>query len=65
MNLSTDFPLKRYALFEYETFYPGGGMADFIGSTDDLDQALARNKARKLDWCQIIDMTTGEDLAPL
>lgn len=31
--------MKRYLAFAFPTYYPGGGMTDFIGSYDTVDDA--------------------------
>lgn len=33
--------MKRFIAFAYDQYYPGGGMGDFIGSADTLEEALA------------------------
>lgn len=34
--------MKRYFLFEYDDYYPGGGMNDFVGDFDTIEEALSR-----------------------
>jgi hypothetical protein len=31
--------MKRFAVFAYDTYYPGGGMSDFQVSFDTIDEA--------------------------
>lgn len=33
--------MKRYLAFAGSTYYPSGGMNDFIGSFDTVDEAIA------------------------
>jgi len=35
---------KRYMLFVFETFYPQGGMEDFISDEDDFDILIETSK---------------------
>lgn len=45
--------LKRYLVFDFPDYYPGGGWQDFEGSFDTLEEA------RQLSCRQIIDSETG------
>ena len=54
--------LKRYLLFQGETYYPDGGWNDFIGSYDSIEEAenVLINKDAKFTWWHIVDSTTEE-----
>lgn len=47
--------LKRYIGFGFESYYPGGGWNDFIGSFDSIEEAYAHSEV-----CQVVDLTVGE-----
>ncbi len=52
--------VKRFVVFAYETYYPGGGWNDYQSSFDTAVEAYlwaARNRAD-----QIIDLETGRDI---
>lgn len=54
--------LRRYALFAFEQYYPGGGWEDFKGSFDTLDEAreaMTRPEIRDKDFVQIVDLYDG------
>ena len=44
--------MKRFLLFQYDTFYPAGGFNDFVGSYDTVEQA---KEAMVSEWTQIFD----------
>ena len=47
--------LKRFLVFSYEEYYPGGGWNDFQSSHDTLEQAKA------CPCCeQVVDLYTGK-----
>ncbi len=46
--------MKRYLVFCYEQYYPGGGWCDFQGSYDTLEEAKLAGPT------QIVDSTIGE-----
>ncbi len=62
--------MKRYMAFSGEDFYPNGGMSDFRGSFDELDQAIERAKADHEetryrepftpDWAHVYDCDKNE-----
>lgn len=55
--------LKRYLVFSYPDYYPGGGWNDFEGSFDTLEEAEREvKKERGLYW-DIVDIETGERLS--
>jgi hypothetical protein len=41
--------MKRYAAFKYSKYYPCGGMHDFAGSDDDLEELKLRCHAHLLE----------------
>lgn len=50
--------MKRYWLFSGQIYYPGGGMDDFIGSYDTVDEAKAVFPAEddyRYSWAHIFD----------
>lgn len=50
--------LKRYLAFGYDTYYPGGGWSDLVGSYDTVGEAV--EIVAKWDLWEIVDLTTGE-----
>jgi hypothetical protein len=55
--------MKRYLLFAYDRYYPSGGMNDFVGDFDTLDELkiAAKNKDVKYyDYIKYLDTETGE-----
>lgn len=55
--------MKRYLLFAGDTYYPGGGWTDFIGSFDSIDDAIAATGHVQHDWWHVVDATTGKEVA--
>ena len=57
-------PLKRYALFAGEYYYPSGGWHDFCDSFDDVDAALKhlRENVTFKTWWHVVDLQTGEQV---
>jgi hypothetical protein len=53
---------KRFLLFTYSTYYPGGGWCDFRGSFDTIDEAAAAGRARETerDFIEVVDLETGD-----
>jgi hypothetical protein len=56
--------MKRYALFCYDAYYPGGGWGDFVNSFDTVDEAMSEPGNKDWDYAEVIDLTTGEDVTP-
>lgn len=50
--------MKRFLLFAYDAYYPGGGWADFKGDFDSLEDAEAAAKTCTEDYRDIIDSET-------
>lgn len=46
---------KRYILFGYDKYYPGGGMEDIIGSFDTVDDAKKAIKEDDSDKYDLLD----------
>ena len=59
--------MKRYLLFAGEAYYPNGGIEDFIGAFDTVQEAEVEAQFRypsnlyytagrpKYDWWQVVD----------
>lgn len=60
--------MKRFAVFAGLTYYPGGGMADFVKSFDTEEEANAFIDSGGVegvigftsDWDEIVDMDNDE-----
>jgi hypothetical protein len=39
--------MKKYLVFAFWTYYPSGGMEDFIGDTDTLEEAKEMFKSEQ------------------
>lgn len=60
--------MKRYALFAGDTYYPSGGMNDFIKFSDDIEELKKfaddpedeGSAWPRFDWAHIVDMNTWE-----
>jgi hypothetical protein len=49
--------MKRYMLFSGNQYYPAGGMDDFRGSFDTIDEAKSYIKYDLVnDWYQLYDI---------
>ncbi len=46
---------KRFLVFDYYDYYPGGGWNDFEASYDSIEDARAHQ-----GWRQIVDIETGD-----
>lgn len=53
--------MKRYQVFTFKQYYPSGGWADHVGSTDNLREAYQIYNDGNDDG-QIIDMETERDI---
>lgn len=50
--------MKRFLRFDYYGYYPGGGMDDFVGDFDTLEEA---QKSEVIgDFADILDHQTGQ-----
>lgn len=57
--------MKRFLVFAYPAYYPGGGWSDFQGSFDSSDAAFTFANAYKGECSggiEIIDLETEEDI---
>ena len=53
-------PIGRYMVFQYDTYYPGGGMNDFVDSTDSREAVIELATAGPYrDYTEILDIQTG------
>lgn len=52
-QVTDEYKIKRFACFDYQQYYPGGGWDDFVGSFDTIQEAVATR------CCQIVDLKTG------
>jgi hypothetical protein len=56
--------MKRYWLFSWDTYYPSGGMSDYRGSFDSLEDARRHlnlsEKISRFDHYEILDRDTME-----
>lgn len=61
--------MKRYLLFGYDQYYPGGGWSDFIKASDDLEElkkgaevGLNRNQTEgyRHEYYDIVDLNKME-----
>lgn len=60
--------MKRYALFTYWQYYPGGGWNDFKDSFDTVKEAAAVGRADvdengPLHFFDVIDLTNGKKVS--
>jgi len=46
---------KKYLLFCYGQYYPGGGMHDFVSSHTTIEAAKNRSKKQKTDYYQVVN----------
>lgn len=51
---------NRFWVFTYDTYYPGGGMCDFVDSFPNFNDALEFARSEKPDHFEILDLQTGE-----
>lgn len=58
--ISKEYPIKRYVIYCYDQYYPGGGMNDCLGWTDNLDDAVNHRPRINCDCHEVIDTMTGE-----
>lgn len=52
--------MKRYLVFEFDQFYPVGGLSDCEFETDNLEEALERVNSSRYDAAYILDLETRE-----
>ena len=51
--------MKRFLLFQGLSYYPCGGVYDFINSFDTFEEATSQSK-EDIDWQNILDVQTGK-----
>lgn len=54
--------MKRYIIFAYEAYYPGGGWSDFCGDFDTVEEAISALDALKPVNKELIDTQTLQDI---
>lgn len=58
--------MKRYLAFFGQTYYPMGGMNDFIGDFDTVEEAKERIEEElddwSYEWCQVYDTQTKTEV---
>lgn len=53
--------MKRYILFQFDSYYPEGGIKDMTGSFDSMDEIKAFIAiAYRYDHAHIFDIQTGK-----
>lgn len=55
--------MKKYGLFGGDFYYAQGGMNDFRGSFDTLDEAVSEGENMLTDWFHVYDMETLKRVA--
>jgi hypothetical protein len=44
----------RWHLFGYDTYYPGGGMNDYLGAFPSKKEALKASRRHSHNWFEIV-----------
>lgn len=52
--------MKKFVRFDWDQYYPGGGLGDVSGSYDTLEEAIAANPSRYMDYAYVVDRDTWE-----
>lgn len=54
--------MNKYVVFAYDSYYPGGGMSDIVGSFDDIESAKAVRWSHgdEYDYIEVVDRDTWE-----
>jgi hypothetical protein len=50
--------MKRYLLFGHDTYYPGGGWCDYLGTYDTIEEVMAYLARNRHENWHIVDTTT-------
>jgi len=50
-----DLPEKRFVVFGYDSYYPMGPIADYIGSYDTWDECVDGMKDKSFDYYDMFD----------
>lgn len=53
---------KRYLVFLFPAYYPGGGWSDLAESFDTEAEAVAYANASRYENREVVDIETGEDV---
>ena len=51
---------KKYILFQFDTYYPSGGIADITAKSDSLDELKKKAAEDYHDWAYIVDRDTWQ-----
>lgn len=51
---------KKFILFQYESYYPSGGLSDIADSFDTIEEAKAAVAKKPRDFNEIVDRDTWE-----
>ena len=51
---------KKYILFQFETYYPSGGLGDITDSYDTLAEAQAAAEKSPQDYNEVVDRDSWE-----
>lgn len=54
--------MKRFVVFAYDTYYPGGGMSDLFGSFDTIEEASEAGRSCDFDHFEVVDRDTWEEI---
>ena len=54
-----DEKYKRFLVFGYDTYYPGGGLSDCFGSFDTIEEAINAINNDKSDYHDVFDRIEG------
>lgn len=52
--------MKKFVLFQYEGYYPTGGLGDVTGSFDTLEEAKEAVTKKRKDTNEVVDRDTWE-----
>jgi hypothetical protein len=53
---------KKYILFQYDQYYPSGGLGDIRGSFDTLEEAKEYAVKHRHDYNDVVDRDTWEEV---
>lgn len=54
--------MKRYAVFTYSQYYPGGGWSDLHGLFDTVEEARSSVTGKEGDFADLVDLVEGEEI---
>lgn len=54
--------MKRFLIFSYDQYYPGGGWGDFKGAADTIEEARTVAATLKDDFIEIVDLETLKEV---